>query len=77
MKQYNEIRKVCEKTSRLSAKIIDGFLIDYVARRQGLEKKMEQQFARYRHVTKKFDREDVNRMKRMWLIISRQILFLI
>ena len=63
MKPYNEIRRVCEKNSRMSAKLVDGFLIGYAARHQGLEKKMNQQFARYRHVTGKFDKGTVNMMK--------------
>ena len=47
----------------MSAKLVDAHLIGYAARHQGLEKKMNQQFARYRHVTGKFDKGTVNMMK--------------
>ncbi len=67
MKPYNEIRRVCEKNSRISAKFVDEFLIGYAARHQGLEKKMNQQFARYRHVTGKFDKGTVNMMKSQYI----------
>ncbi|MBL7111180.1 MAG: hypothetical protein ISS19_04485 [Bacteroidales bacterium] len=67
MKPYNEIRRLCEKNSRMSAKLVDGFLIGYAARHQGLEKKMNQQFARYRHVTEKFDKGTVNMMKSQYI----------
>ena len=67
MKTYDEIRKVCEQNSRISAKLVDGFLIGYAARYQGLEKKMEQQFARYRHVTRKFEKGVVNFMKSQFI----------
>ncbi len=67
MRPYNEIRKVCEKNSRISEKLVDGFLIGYAARHQGLEKKMNLQFARYRHVTRKFEKEAVNYMKSQFI----------
>jgi hypothetical protein len=51
----------------MSEKLIDGFLIGYAARHQGLEKKMNQQFARYRHVTRKFDKGTVDMMKSQYI----------
>ena len=67
MKNYNEIRKVCEKNSRISAKLVDEFLLGYAARHQGLEKKMNREFDRYRHVTGKFNKGDVNMMKSQYI----------
>jgi hypothetical protein len=67
MKSYNEIRKVCENTSRLSAKIVDEFLVGYVASRHGLEKEMIRQFDPYRHVTKEFEQSWVNMFMSQYL----------
>ena len=67
MKNYNEIKKVCEKNSRISTKLVDEFLLGYAARHRGLENKMNQEFARYRHVTEKFDKGAVNMMKSQYI----------
>ncbi len=67
MKTYDELRNICERNSRISARVIDDFLIGYAAGHRGLEKKMEQQFDRYRHVGKKLGREVVNMLKSQFL----------
>ncbi len=54
MKNYDTLRKHCEKSSRISAKVVDEFLINYAAGHHGLEKKMVKLFARYTHVTDEF-----------------------
>ncbi len=56
-KDYKPIRKACEKNSRISGRVIDDFLIGFAAGHQDLEKKMDQQFAVFRHITRKFDKE--------------------
>ena len=42
MKNYNEIRKVCEENSEVSGKLIDEFLIYYAGVGNNLEYTMNQ-----------------------------------
>ena len=67
VKTYPELRSICEKTSRITERLVDNFLTGYAAGHQGLEKKMEQQFARFRHVEKELGREGVNYLKGQYL----------
>ncbi|MCD4709613.1 MAG: hypothetical protein K8R52_02105 [Bacteroidales bacterium] len=67
MKSYDELRKICERTSRISGRVVDDYLIHYAAGHRGLEKKMEQQFDRYRHVGRKMGKEVVNMLKSQYL----------
>jgi len=62
MKNYDTLRKLCEKNSRISTKVVDEFLIDYAARHHGLEGKMSKLFKRYSHVTGKLDKGGVAMM---------------
>ncbi len=64
---YNTLRKVCEKNSRISAKVIDDFLINFAAGHQNLEKKMNQQFAVYRHVSREFDKGWIGLLQAQYL----------
>lgn len=57
VKDFNTIRVICEENSRISSNVIDDFLIGFAAGQHHLERKMGQQFALFRHVTRKFDRE--------------------
>ncbi len=63
MKNYDTIRKLCEKNSRIAAKVVDGFLLGFAARHHGLEGKMNKQFARFRHVMRKFESGSVKYLK--------------
>ena len=67
MKTYDELKDICERTSRISERVVDDFLISYAAGHRGLEKKMEQQFDRYRHVGKQLGKEAVNMLKSQYL----------
>ncbi len=67
MKSYDELRTICERTSRISEGVVDDFLIRYAAGHRGLEKIMEQQFARFRHVGKQQGKEVVNMLKSQYL----------
>ena len=60
MKSYEEIRTICEETSRISKRVVDDFLLSYAAGQQGLEKKMEREFDRYRHVNKQIGKENTS-----------------
>ena len=67
MKTYDELRQICEWTSRISERVVDDYLIAYAAGHRGLEKKMEQQFDRYRHVGKQLGKQVVNMLKSQYL----------
>ena len=67
MKTYDELREICERTSRISGRVVDDYLINYAAGHHGLEKKMEQQFARYSHVGRQLGKKAVNMLKSQYL----------
>lgn len=67
MKTYDELRTICELTSRISDKVVDDFLIAYAAGHQGLDKKMEQKFDRFRHVGRKLGGDNVDMLKSQYL----------
>lgn len=49
MKDFETIKLICEKNSTISSKVIDEFLLHYVAERFNLELEMNQKFAGYKH----------------------------
>ncbi len=63
MKTFDELRKICEHNSRISERVVDDFLIGYAARHHNLEKNMNQQFGKYRHVYSKFQQGWVEMLK--------------
>jgi len=67
MKTYDELRTICELTSQISERVVDDYLISYAAGHHGLEKKMEKQFAPYKHVGKKLGKQAVNMLKSQYL----------
>jgi len=67
MKNYDELRRICERTSRISERVVDDFLINYAAGHHGLEKKMEQQFDRYRHLKKQLGNQARSMLKTQYL----------
>ena len=67
MKTFPELRKICKQNSRISERVVDDFLINYTAGHQGMEKKMDQRFAHYRHVTKALGNQALNLLKAQYL----------
>lgn len=67
MTDFESIKLVCEITRKVSASVIDEFLINYAAQRNNLEYRMNQAFALYKHVNRKFPKELVNRLKSQYL----------
>jgi hypothetical protein len=67
MKTYEELRDICERTSRVSERVVDDFLIRYAAGHHGLGKKMEQQFAHFQHLGRKLGKETMNMLKSQYL----------
>jgi len=68
MKNYDDLRNICEKNSRISARVVDDYLIAYAAGHHGLGKQMEKRFASYRHVGKKLGKENLNMLKSQYLV---------
>jgi Domain of unknown function (DUF6930) len=67
MKNFDELRSICEINSRISKGVVDDYLIQYAAGHRGLEKQMDKQFDRYRHVGKRLGRQNVNMLKSQYL----------
>ncbi len=64
---FEKIKRICERNSVLSAKVIDDFLLYYAANRDKLEPEMEKRFARFKHVTGKFQKEWIARLKAQYI----------
>lgn len=67
MKDFELIKLICEENSEISLKVVDEFLIYYAAERNNLEYEMSQKFAAYKHITQKFPKECVNRLKSQYI----------
>jgi len=48
--------------------VIDEFLLYYAAERNNLEHEMNQKFAAYKHITHKFQKEWINRLKSQYIV---------
>ncbi|MCJ7446290.1 MAG: hypothetical protein MUO72_01215 [Bacteroidales bacterium] len=68
MKDFKTIKLICEENSKISAKVIDEFLLYYAAERNNLEHEMNQKFAAYKHITHKFQKEWINRLKSQYIV---------
>jgi hypothetical protein len=68
MKDFKSIRLICEENSKISAKVIDEFLLYYAAARNNLEHEMNQKFAAYKHITHKLQKEWINRLKAQYIV---------
>jgi len=67
IKDFKTAKIYCEENSKISANVVDDFLIYYAAERNNLEKDMNQQFATYKHITKDFQSEWVNMLKSQYI----------
>jgi hypothetical protein len=67
MKDFRSIRLKCEENRNISAKVIDEFLLYYAANRNNLEPEMNRRFAVYKHITHKFQKEWINRLKAQYI----------
>jgi hypothetical protein len=68
MKNFKTIKLICEENSKISGKLIDGFLLYYAAERNNLEHEMDQRFASYKHITQKFQKEWINLLKAQYIV---------
>ena len=67
MEDFKATRIICEESSRISAKVIDEFMIYYAASIDKTELRMSRDFAVYKHVIKEFKEEWTNRLKAQYL----------
>lgn len=68
MEDFKSIRLICEENSKISTKVVDEFLLYYAAERNNLEHEMNQKFAAYKHITHKFQKEWINRLKAQYIV---------
>lgn len=61
------IRKQCEKTSLITERVIDDFILAFAARHRDLGKKMIQNFSRFNHILSKFDKSHVELFKSQYI----------
>lgn len=64
---FKEIKRICERNTVLSARVIDDFLLYYAAERDKLEPEMVRRFARFKHITGKFQKEWIARLKAQYI----------
>jgi hypothetical protein len=67
MIDFKKIKLICEENRKLSAKVVDEFLIYYAAGRNNLEQEMNKRFAAYKHIISKFPNELTNRLKAQYI----------
>lgn len=67
MRDFKNIKLICEENSKISLKVVDDFLIYYAAARNNLELEMNRRFAAYRHITHKFPAEWTNKLKSQFI----------
>ena len=68
MTDFEEIKKICERTSSISATVIDDFLLHYAAAKDNLAREFDYKIAAYRHITQQTDVSWVNLMKSQFII---------
>ena len=64
---FTAIRKHCEKISRITARVIDNYLIGFAARRHDFGRQVNREFAAYRHVLSRFERPNVEMFKSQYI----------
>lgn len=68
MTDFEEIKKICERTSRITATVIDDFLLHYAAAKDNLAHEFDQRIATYKHITRQLDISWVNMLKSQYII---------
>lgn len=66
--KFEEIKKACLKNKEMSKSLIDEFLMYYTAKQYKLEKEMNKQFGRFRHITEKFPAGTTNMFRAQYIV---------
>jgi hypothetical protein len=67
-KHFEEINKVCIENSRISTKVVDNFLLNFVAKREGSDKLMDQFTVKYLHILRKMPQEFFPRVMAEYIV---------
>lgn len=68
MTEYEEIKKSCERTSRITATVIDDFILHYAAAKDNLAREFDQQIGTYKHITRQLEASWVNMLKSQYIV---------
>lgn len=68
MVNFEKYKRICDENSAASREYVDDFMMYYAAGRDNVEKEMEVQFRRFRHITHQFPQSVVNQMKAQYII---------
>jgi hypothetical protein len=68
MADFEEIKKICERTSRITATVIDDFLLHYAAAKDNLAREFDQRVATYKHITRQLEVSWVNMLKSQYIV---------
>ena len=63
MTDYEEIKQICERTSRITSTVIDDFILHYAAAKDNLAREFDQRVATYKHITRQLEASWVNMLK--------------
>lgn len=67
MADYSSMLAVCEEINRVSAEVVDKFLMYYAAGQERMDREMDKRLARYRQVTNKLPQSWVNLIKAQYI----------
>lgn len=68
MTDFEEIKRICDRKSAMSATVVDEFLLYYAAAKDNLAREFDQRIATYRHITQELDPSWVRRLKSQYII---------
>jgi len=68
MTDYEEIKKICERTSRITSTVIDDFILHYAAAKDNLAREFDQRVATYKHITRQLEASWVNMLKSQYIV---------
>ena len=68
MTDFEEIKKICERTSHITSTVIDDFILHYAAAKDNLAREFDQRIATYKHITRQLDVSWVNMLKSQYIV---------
>jgi hypothetical protein len=68
MTDFEELKKICDRRTTMSARVVDEFLVYYAAEKDHLAREFDQRIGSYRHITQQLDPSWVRRLKSQYII---------
>jgi hypothetical protein len=68
MTDYEGIKKICERSSRITSTVIDDFILHYAAAKDNLAREFDQRIATYKHITRRLEASWVNMLKSQYIV---------